>query len=89
MRRGFWIALLAAGVLASLTACSARTQLALKETRENGAHFASWSHMGYSVNRGTPQTTTKQDVELSQKDMCLPSQPCKWWGEVVRVEPIL
>ncbi len=87
MWRRISLVLIAAGLFA-LTACSARTQLALKETRENGAHFASWSHMGYSVNRGTPETTTKQDIALAERDMCLPSQPCKWWGEVVRVEPI-
>ncbi len=87
MGRRISVALLATGLLA-LIACSARTELALKETRENGAHFASWSHMGYSINRGTPQTTTKQDIALSQSDPCLPSQRCKWWGEVVRVEPI-
>ena len=73
---------------AALTACSARTQLALEETKKNGAHFATWSHMGYSVNRGTPQTTTKQDIQLSQADQCLPNQICKWWGEPVQVQPI-
>ncbi len=88
MRKSILVALFAGGLLASLSACSARTQLAMEETSKNGAHFATWSHMGYSVNRGTPQTTTKQDVTLSQNDMCLPSRPCKWWGEVVRVEPI-
>ncbi|MEK7204612.1 MAG: hypothetical protein AAB254_03810 [candidate division NC10 bacterium] len=46
----------------------------------NGAHFATWSHMGYSIRRGTAETTTKGDVEASQKD--------KWWGEVVQVAPI-
>jgi hypothetical protein len=44
--------------------------------------------MGYSVNRGTPETTTKRDVERSQGDRCLPNQTCKWWGEVVKVGPI-
>ena len=44
--------------------------------------------MGYSINRGTPETTTKRDIELSQKDQCLPNQTCKWWGEVVMVQPI-
>jgi hypothetical protein len=44
--------------------------------------------MGYSVNRGTAETTTKGDIEASQNDTCLPSQPCKWWGEVVAVAPI-
>jgi hypothetical protein len=80
--------LLAGAITLTLGACSARTQAALEETRINGAHFATWNHMGYSLNRGTAETTTKEDVERSQRDMCLPSQPCKWWGEVVQVAPI-
>ena len=88
MRKRVAMGLLAAGLFVSLAACSARTQLALEEERQNGAHFATWSHMGYSLYRGTPQTTTKEDIAKSQHDMCLPSQPCKWWGEVVKVEPI-
>ena len=44
--------------------------------------------MGYSVNRGTAQSTTKQDVEVSKADQCLPSQKCPWWGEPVMVQPI-
>jgi hypothetical protein len=82
------LGLLAVGFVVSLSACSARTQLALEETQKNGAHFATWRHMGYSVNRGTPETTTKRDVERSQGDRCLPNQTCKWWGEVVKVGPI-
>jgi len=89
MRRDLWVGMLAAvALLVSLSACSARTQAALEETRINGAHFATWRHMGYSVNRGTAETTTKGDIEASQNDTCLPSQPCKWWGEVVAVAPI-
>jgi hypothetical protein len=80
--------LLAGAITLTLGACSARTQAALEETRINGAHFATWNHLGYSLNRGTAETTTKEDVERSQRDMCLPSQPCKWWGEVVQVAPI-
>jgi len=80
--------LLAGAIILTLGACSARTQAALEETRINGAHFATWNHMGYSLNRGTAETTTKEDVDRSQKDMCLPSQVCKWWGEVVQVAPI-
>lgn len=76
------------GLLAIAAACSARTQLALKETRQNGAHFATWSHMGYSVNRGTPESTTKRDVEVSKADQCLPNQKCSWWGELVMIQPI-
>jgi hypothetical protein len=44
--------------------------------------------MGYSINRGTAETTTKADIEASQNDQCLPNQKCKWWGEVVQVAPI-
>ncbi len=87
MRKSLWLAVLAALVL-TMSACSARTKAALEEERQNGAHFATWSHMGYSLFRDTPEATTKQDVELSQKDMCLPNQPCKWWGEAIAVRPI-
>jgi len=61
---------------------------ALEEEQKAGAHFATWRHMGYSINRGTPETTTKGDIETSQQDKCLPNQECKWWGEVVMVQPI-
>jgi hypothetical protein len=88
MRKGLWMMVLAVGLFALLSACSARTQLAMEETKKNGAHFATWNHMGYSVNRGTPETTTKSDIELSQKDTCTPSVPCKWFGEPVMVQPI-
>ncbi len=88
MRKVITVALLVAGLFVTLAACSPRTQLALEEERMNGAHFATWNHMGYSLWRGTPQETTKQDIALSQNDQCLPNQTCKWWGEVVKVEPI-
>jgi len=89
MRKAVSLVVVGAAMILALSACSARTMAALEETRKNGAHFASWSHMGYSINRGTPETTTKQDIERSQKDKCLPNQECKWWGEVVMVQPIL
>jgi hypothetical protein len=88
MRNGLRMAVLAVGLFAFLSACSARTQLAMEETKKNGAHFATWNHMGYSVNRGTPETTTKGDVEIAKADRCLPSQTCAWWGEPVKVQPI-
>ena len=87
MRRTVKVVVLAAAVL-SAAACSARTQLAMEETKKNGAHFATWNHMGYSVNRGTPESTTKRDIDLSQNDTCTPSVPCKWFGEPVMVQPI-
>jgi hypothetical protein len=76
MRNGLRMAVLAVGVFAFLSACSARTQLAMEETKKNGAHFA------------TPETTTKGDVEIAKADRCLPSQTCAWWGEPVKVQPI-
>jgi hypothetical protein len=82
------MAVLAVGLFALLSACSARTQLAMEETQKNGAHFATWNHMGYSVKRGTPETTTKGDIEVAKADRCLPSQTCAWWGEPVKVQPI-
>ncbi len=87
MHKAIVMGILAATVL-GMGACSARTQLAMEETQKNGAHFATWSHMGYSVKRGTPETTTKEDIALSQGDRCLPNQICKWWGEPVQVAPI-
>jgi len=88
MRGRLQVMLLAVAVVAFLSACSARTQLAMEETQKNGAHFATWRHMGYSVKRGTPETTTKRDIEVAQADRCLPNQTCKWWGEPVQVAPI-
>jgi hypothetical protein len=44
--------------------------------------------MGYSLKRGTPETTTKRDIEVAQADRCLPNLICKWWGEPVMVSPI-
>lgn len=81
MRRRVWVALAVGGMFLSLSACSASTMAALEETRKSGAHFATWTHMGYSLRRGTPESTTKQDIEAAQRD--------KWWGEVVLVAPIL
>jgi hypothetical protein len=88
MQKGLRMAILAVGLFALLSACSARTQLAMEETKKNGAHFATWNHMGYSVARGTAESTTKRDVEISKADQCLPSQTCSWWGEPVMVQPI-
>ena len=88
MKRALAVVLIGAAMLLALSACSARTMAALDEEQKNGAHFATWRHMGYSINRGTPESTTKGDIETSQKDKCLPNQECKWWGEVVMVQPI-
>ena len=88
MRKAVSVLLLAGATVLALSACSARTMAALDEEQKNGAHFATWQHMGYSLNRGTPETTTKGDIQTSQNDKCLPNQECKWWGEVVMVQPI-
>jgi hypothetical protein len=88
MRKSLAVMLVIAAAVLTLSACSARTQLALEEEQKNGAHFATWSHMGYSLKRGTPESTTKEDIQLAQSDRCLPNQMCKWWGEPVQVAPI-
>ena len=89
MKKAVSVILVGGAMILTMSACSARTMAALEEEQQNGAHFATWRHMGYSINRGTPETTTKGDIETSQKDQCLPNQECKWWGEVVMVQPIL
>lgn len=76
MRKGLWAVLVVAVIVTSVSGCAA-----LEETRKNGAHFATWQHMGYSLWRATPKETTQPDIESSQRE--------KWWGEVIRVEPIL
>ena len=72
-----WAALLTAAVLISSSACAA-----LEETRKNGAHFATWQHMGYSLWRAPPRVFTLKDIVASHRD--------KWWGqqEVIWLEPI-
>jgi len=79
MRRQVRMAALAAGVLFSASAC-ASWQADLQAEQKNGAHFASWEHMGYSLFRATPKTTTRQDVAAAQRE--------SWWGDAVPMEPI-
>jgi hypothetical protein len=81
MQRKLWMGVLAAAVLFSVSACAANTRALLAEEQRNGAQFASWQHLGYSLFRGTPQTTTRKDLLASQRE--------KWWGEVVRVAPMM
>lgn len=81
MQRKLWMAVLAAAVLFSVSACAANTRALLTEEQQNGAQFASWQHLGYSLFRATPKATTKQDLLAAQKE--------KWWGEVVRVAPMM
>jgi hypothetical protein len=79
MRSRLWVGLLAVGVMLSLSACGSWSRY-LAEERQNGAHFATWQHMGYSLYRATPQDTTKSDIQAAQAE--------KWWGDVIRVAPI-
>jgi hypothetical protein len=81
MQRKLWMALLAGTVLFAMSACAANTRQLLAEEQKNGAQFASWQHMGYSLFRGTPQTTTRRDIVAAQRQ--------HWWGEVVQVAPMM
>ena len=89
MKKAVSVILVGGAMILTMSACSARTMAALEEEQQNGAHFATWQHMGYSINRGTPEKTTKGDIDVSQHDKCLPNLECKWWGEPVMVQPIL
>jgi len=53
----------------------------MRVTREENAHFANFTHMGYSLFRDTPQQTTKQDIVLAKNDQC--PRACQWFGEPV------
>ena len=79
MQRRAWIALLALAVMVSLSACGSWAPY-LADERKNGAHFATWQHMGYSLFRATPKDTTKVDIASAQQE--------KWWGDPILVEPI-
>ena len=79
MQRRAWMALLAIGVMVSLSGCAGASRY-LAEERQNGAHFATWQHMGYSLYRATPKDTTKMDIASAQQE--------KWWGDPILVEPI-
>ncbi len=81
MRRQAMMAVLAAAILVAVSACAASTQALLEQERKNGAQFASWQHMGYSLFRATPKKTTKDDLVAAQRE--------KWWGEVVKVPPLM
>lgn len=81
MRRRVMMAIATTAILFAVSACAANLRADLQAERKNGAHFASWQHMGYSLFRATPKDTTKQDLVAAQKE--------KWWGEVVRVAPMM
>ena len=84
MRRYVPIGLLAGITLALVSACSTTSETVfqqdLRAEQQNGAQFASWQHMGYSIFRGTPATTTKSDLVAANHE--------KWWGQPVQVAPI-
>ncbi len=63
-------------ILFAVSACAD-----LQVEQQHGAQFATWQHMGYSLFRGTPKTTTKQDIATAQRQ--------HWWGEPVQVAPLM
>lgn len=80
MQKRLWMVLLAGALLLGVSACSATTRELMSEEQQNGAWFASWQHMGYSLFRATPAKTTKNDIVAARKE--------KWWGEPVVVPPM-
>ena len=76
MRRRVTMAIMITAILFAVSACAD-----LQAEQKNGAHFASWQHMGYSLFRATPKDTMKQDLVAAQKE--------KWWGDAVRVAPMM
>lgn len=81
MRNRGLMAIVMTAILFAVSACAATVRADLQAEQQHGAHFASWQHMGYSLFRDTPKETTKQDIVAAQRD--------KWWGEVVRVNPMM
>jgi len=71
--------LMTIATMAILFAVSACADLQIEQL--HGAQFASWRHMGYSLFRGTPNTTTKQDIATAQRQ--------QWWGDPVQVAPLM
>ncbi len=81
MRNRGLMAMLMTGLLFAASGCAANLRADLQAEQQNGAQFASWQHMGYSIFRDTPQRTTKQDIAAAERE--------KWWGDVIRVNPIM
>ncbi len=69
--------LLIAGVLLLAAGCA--TSEEWETWRTHGSHFASGSHMGFSVrNReGTSERVTRQDIAMARDE--------GWWGRPVTV----
>ncbi len=83
MKKRTLMALVGVTIALAASACTSMQEKVLasdlREEQKNGAQFASWQHMGYSLFRATPSTTTKQDLAAAQQE--------KWWGQVVPVPP--
>ncbi len=83
MLRHLAAGLLTGALLVGVSACgttSTALREDLREEQQNGAQFASWQHMGYSLFRATPQKTRKSDLVAANQE--------KWWGEPIQVAPI-
>ena len=81
MRNRGLMAIVMTGLLFAVSACAANLRADLQAEQQNGAQFASWQHMGYSLFRDTPQKTTRQDIAAAEQE--------KWWGDVIPVNPMM
>jgi hypothetical protein len=72
--------LVLAGLGITLAGCASDAGFYERVTRENGAHFATWNHLDYSVRRATPEETRREDILAAGTE--------KWFGRGVQVEPI-
>jgi len=81
MRKRVMMALATTAILFAVSACAANLRADLQAEQKNGAQFASWQHMGYSLFRATPKKTTKDDLVAAERE--------KWWGDEVRVAPMM
>ncbi len=76
VRHGTLAALGAAALLILGSGCASRDEWATWKTHPT--HFASGSHMGFSVrNRSEAQRVTRQDITLARDE--------SWWGKPVTV----
>lgn len=77
MRRQHLQFLLIAGTLTLIAGCASKEEW--DAWRSHPAHFASGSHMGFSVrNReGTSARVTRQDVAMARNE--------GWWGKAITV----
>ena len=75
-----WVSACVVASVVMLASCAGDGTFYERVTRENGTHFATWNHLGYSVSRATPQDTKEKDLAMAADE--------KWFGKIVRVEPI-